>query len=103
MAKEPQLTAQTRKVLSALMSRPRAELSGAEIGKSANLASGTLYPILFRLEEAGWLTSHWEKGDPATLGRPRRRYYSVTAEGARIVRGVVEDLTPVGGTFAWGS
>ena len=41
------------------------------------------YPILFRLERAGWLESRWEDGDPKALGRPRRRLYQVTALGAR--------------------
>ena len=65
------------------MSSPRDELSGAEIGRFAKLASGTLYPILLRLEEAGWLASRWEVEDPRELRRPRRRFYRVTGVGAR--------------------
>jgi PadR family transcriptional regulator, regulatory protein PadR len=62
MDKQPRLSSQTRKVLATLMSCPGDELSGAEIG--TKLASGTLYPILFRLEGAGWLQSRWEVEDP---------------------------------------
>jgi PadR family transcriptional regulator PadR len=101
MGKEPRLTAQTFKVIGALMERPRGELSGAEIGASTKLPSGTLYPILVRLEDAGWLQSRWESEDPALLGRPRRRYYRVTAEGVRSVRKVVRDLQPTFGRLAW--
>jgi DNA-binding PadR family transcriptional regulator len=43
---------------------------------------GTLYKALGRLEELGLLRSHWE--DPAAAeGRPRRRLYELTGEGAR--------------------
>jgi DNA-binding PadR family transcriptional regulator len=45
-------------------------------------AHGTLYKALGRLEEFGLLRSHWE--DAATAeGRPRRRLYELTGEGAR--------------------
>jgi PadR family transcriptional regulator, regulatory protein PadR len=94
MDKQPRLSSQTLKVLGALMSCPSAELSGAEIGKRAKLPSGTLYPILFRLEAAGWLQSKWEAEDPAVLGRPRRRFYRITGQGMKKVQEVVHDLTP---------
>ena len=45
-------------------------------------AHGTLYKALDRMEKSGLLTSEWE--DPvaaANEGRPRRRFYSVTAAG----------------------
>ena len=98
---EPRLTQQTLTVLGTLMSSRTRELSGAEIAKASKLSSGTLYPILYRLEEFGWLDSRWEIGDPVALGRPRRRYYRVTAEGAKKVREVVSELTPRDGGLAW--
>jgi len=101
MDQQPRLSAQTLKVLGTLMSCPSAELSGAEIGKRTKLASGTLYPILFRLEGVGWLQSRWEAGNPAVLGRPRRRFYRVTAEGEKNVQEVVRELTPAMGRLAW--
>jgi DNA-binding PadR family transcriptional regulator len=97
---EPRLTQQTLKVLGSLMSGKVRELSGAEIAKSTHLSSGTLYPILYRLEEFGWLNSRWETGDPVALGRPRRRYYHVTALGAKRVQEVVRELTPAAVSFA---
>jgi DNA-binding PadR family transcriptional regulator len=45
-------------------------------------AHGTLYKALDRMEKSGLLASEWE--DPvvaAQEGRPRRRFYSVTAAG----------------------
>ena len=98
---EPRLTQQTLKVLGALISGHAQELSGVEIAKSTQLSSGTLYPILYRLEQVGWVESKWEVADPTSLGRPRRRYYRVTAEGARRVKDVVRELTPRTGGAAW--
>ncbi len=101
----PQLTLQTIRVLSALLASPRAELSGSQIRRTANLKSGTLYPILLRLEHAGWLESRWEVEDPQSLGRPRRRYYRVTALGARQARPALEDIrstfSHLAGGVAW--
>lgn len=54
-----------------------------QIGSRALTAHGTLYKALGRLEERGLLSSRWE--DPAAAeGRPRRRLYALTAEGARL-------------------
>jgi len=51
-------------------------------GSRALTAHGTLYKALGRLEEFGLLASRWE--DPAAAeGRPRRRLYELTGEGAR--------------------
>jgi PadR family transcriptional regulator PadR len=84
-----------------LMTSPRDELSGAEIGRATKLASGTLYPILMRFEQAQWLESRWENDDPHALGRPRRRFYRVTALGAKNVRAAIRDLQPAIGGLAW--
>jgi DNA-binding PadR family transcriptional regulator len=73
-------------VLEALLGDPQRELYGLEIGEAAGLRSGTVHPILARLEGYGWLESHWEDVDPSAEGRPARRYYKLTAEGARAAR-----------------
>jgi PadR family transcriptional regulator PadR len=98
---EPRITGPTLKVLAALLSSPRDELSGAEVGRATKLASGTLYPILLRLEGAGWLDSRWETEDPKELGRPRRRFYRVTGVGARKAKIAVRDLEPAFGKLSW--
>jgi PadR family transcriptional regulator, regulatory protein PadR len=55
-----------------------------EQGESRSLtAHGTLYKALGRLEEFGLLASRWEDA-AATEGRPRRRLYELTGEGARV-------------------
>ena len=95
------MSAQTLKVLAALMSSPRDELSGAEIGRLTKLPSGTLYPILFRLEQAQWLRSRWENEDPRVLGRPRRRFYCITGVGAKNAKAVFHELGPAIARLAW--
>lgn len=99
MTRSPQMTGPTIKVLAALCANPG--LSGAEISRSTKLASGTLYPLLLRLEKAGWLSSHWEVGDPATLGRPRRRFYRLTGEGQIVARDMAEGLQSTIGGLVW--
>ncbi len=55
-----------------------------EQGGSRSLtAHGTLYKALSRLEEFGVLTSRWEDA-AAVEGRPRRRLYELTTQGAHV-------------------
>jgi hypothetical protein len=56
-------------------------------GSRALTAHGTLYKALGRLEERGLLASHWEDA-AAVEGRPRRRLYELTGEGARVAEAV---------------
>jgi DNA-binding PadR family transcriptional regulator len=75
------MSLQTLRVLEAFLADPTEQLSGADVQKRSGLASGTLYPILLRLESAGWFVSHWESIDPVSTGRPRRRLYRLTPSG----------------------
>ena len=75
------MSLQTLRVLDAFLESPAEELAGADVQKRSGLASGTLYPILLRLESAGWFLSRWESIDPSSAGRPRRRLYRLTASG----------------------
>lgn len=57
---------------------------GFEIMRAAHLPSGTVYPLLRRLEASGMVTSRWEEAGAAQdEGRPPRRYYAATAAGTR--------------------
>ncbi len=79
----PRLTGNVLRVLSVVASSAEADgLAGSDIGRNTGLASGTLYPILTRLEAADWLVSQWEPGDPSVLGRPRKRFYRITGIGS---------------------
>jgi PadR family transcriptional regulator, regulatory protein PadR len=97
------LTQPTLKVLRFLLEKPREGRSGAEMSKAAKVGSGTLYPMLARLEAAGWLTSEWEAIDPSEAGRPRRRFYKLTAVGQNNARAALADLQMAAGALAWNS
>ena len=60
-------------ILSIVESRPR---HGYEISKLASL-----YPLLYRLEERGWLQGRWVE----RAGQRRRRFYRLTPEGRRVL------------------
>jgi PadR family transcriptional regulator PadR len=80
------MTIPTQLVLRALLADPSKELYGVEIGQAAGLPSGTVHPILARLQTVGWLESRWEEIDPRAEGRPARRYYRMTPDGMELAR-----------------
>jgi PadR family transcriptional regulator, regulatory protein PadR len=77
------MSLQTLRVLETFLENPTVQLAGAEVHQRCGIASGTLYPILIRLESAGWFVSQWESIDPSRAGRPRRRLYQLTSTGLR--------------------
>lgn len=79
-------TVTTRDVLDSFLRSAGASLYGLDIIRETGHASGTVYPILRRLEHEGWLASRWESIDPVAVGRPARRMYSITAEGVAAAR-----------------
>jgi DNA-binding MarR family transcriptional regulator len=81
--RDVRMSLQTLRVLESFLENPTASLSGADVHQQCGIASGTLYPILLRLESAGWFTSRWESVDPSSVGRPRRRLYRLTSTGLR--------------------
>jgi DNA-binding PadR family transcriptional regulator len=103
MREDVRLTQPTLKVLRFLLEKPREGRSGAEMSKATTVGSGTLYPMLARLEGAGWLTSEWEVIDPSEAGRPRRRFYKLTAVGQNNARAALADLQMAAGELAWTS
>jgi PadR family transcriptional regulator PadR len=95
----PRMTLPTQLVLRALLEEPGVERYGLEIGDSASLPSGTIHPILARLERLGWLESRWEDVDPSRAGRPARRYYRLTTDGVEHARdGLARAYRPTRGT-----
>jgi PadR family transcriptional regulator, regulatory protein PadR len=91
------MTLPTQLVLRALLAHPTREMYGLEICAAAELPSGTIHPILARLERAGWLESRWEELDPREAGRPRRRYYRLCPDGIEQAR---DALARAGATAA---
>jgi DNA-binding PadR family transcriptional regulator len=91
------ITPATIKVLQALMNAPVAPHYGYALMRVTGLKSGSLYPILERLEHAGWVASRWEEVNEQHEGRPPRRYYQLTGLGQEhAARAVGEFLTQFG-------
>jgi PadR family transcriptional regulator PadR len=80
------MTQATQLVLRAMLVEPTREAYGGEIGRAASLPSGTVTPILARLENAGILLHRVEDVEPAQVGRPKRKYYAFTPDGAERAR-----------------
>jgi PadR family transcriptional regulator, regulatory protein PadR len=60
---------------------------GLAVIKASGRPAGSVYPILERLEKAGWIASNWEE-DTSRPG-PRRRYYELTDDGATAARAAI--------------
>ena len=64
---------------------------GFDIMDFTGLPSGTVYPILRRLEDHGLVRSKWEAEQQAfSDGRPRRRNYGLTATGKKALTAALE-------------
>lgn len=83
------------RVLRIYRDHPESKFSGREIGRLANLASGTVYPIMLRLEGRGVLKSEWENVDPHVEKRPRRRFYSITDDGLGLISDLADEIEGV--------
>jgi PadR family transcriptional regulator PadR len=57
-------------------------LFGREIADRTGLLPGTTYPILHRLISQKIVIDKWEVEEPEKLGRPRKRFYKLSDEGA---------------------
>lgn len=64
---------------------PDDELYGLKIARNAGRKTGSVYPILARLEDEGWVESRWERDDRDDRG-PRRRFYRLSPDGLTAAR-----------------
>ena len=87
-----QVTVAVATVLRAFLDDPTQPRYGYELMKLTGFPSGKLYPILARLQRAGWLIREHEEVDPAAAGRPARRFYRLTPDGVRAARGELAAL-----------
>ena len=58
-----------------------AQIIEARSGGKLSFKAATLYPLLYKLEKQGWVSGRWVE----KAGERRRRFYSLTAEGRRIL------------------
>ena len=82
------LTRTTARTLLAFLETPRSWRYGYDLMKAADVSSGTLYPLLARLAEDGWLESRWEESEHP--GKPPRQLYRLTATGRVQARHALE-------------
>jgi DNA-binding PadR family transcriptional regulator len=80
------LTGPLERVLRAFLADVTARQYGYDLMKAARISSGTLYPMLARLQDEGLVTSEWEPQREDAGGRPPRKYYQLTGEGIRVAR-----------------
>jgi PadR family transcriptional regulator, regulatory protein PadR len=78
---EPRMTIQVSQVLRTIEEHDGRDLYGLEIIQKTGITSGVLYPILKRLEQAGWVTVREERCNPREEGRPIRKFYRLTQTG----------------------
>jgi PadR family transcriptional regulator PadR len=78
------MTAALERVLRAFLADPEARRYGYDLMKAASLKSGTLYPLLGRLEQEKLVSSAWET--PQQDGQRPRRYYQLTGQGIVVAR-----------------
>jgi DNA-binding PadR family transcriptional regulator len=76
--------------------RPAVWHHGYALSQHTGIASGTLYPILMRLEKLRWLETRWEESKIA--GRPPRHLYRLTFEARAWAR---EELKDAGARKIW--
>jgi len=77
------MSRQTERLLEALLSSATSWHYGYDLCRGTGLKSGTLYPILMRLSERGWLEARWDAAEP---GRPPRHLYRLTGAGVKAAR-----------------
>lgn len=80
------LTSTTVQVLEILRAHPQ-PVYGLEVATKSGLMTGTIYPILSRLERAGWVIGTWDTAD-STRG-PRRRFYELTPQARAEVEALI--------------
>src|SRR5437660_12081845 len=84
MAVRIRFSRQTLTILEALLARPSQWHYGYAISRQTSIPSGTLYPVLMRLDELGWLETRWE--DAVAQGRPPRHLYRLSGTGREWAR-----------------
>jgi PadR family transcriptional regulator, regulatory protein PadR len=84
MARTPNVSKQTALLLATLLESPAAWRHGYGISQITGFKSGTLYPLLMRLEEQGFLESKWQETERP--GGPPRHVYRLTGSGRALAR-----------------
>jgi PadR family transcriptional regulator, regulatory protein PadR len=82
--------------VSACLLRARGQgeaVHGWVLMKQTGRSGPTVYGVLDRMEDWGWIVGYWEDLGPES-SRPRRRFYELTPEGLAGVRELLEERRP---------
>ena len=86
MPSNVRITVAVARVLREFLADPSRPRHGYDLMQVTGYPSGKLYPILARLQHAGWLTRNAEEIDTSAAGRPARYLYQLSEEGAERAR-----------------
>jgi PadR family transcriptional regulator PadR len=78
-------------VLEAMVVQPTTGWWGLDLARQCGLPTSTVYGVLARLEDAGLMDAAFEYGNPEELGRPLRRLYRLSPDGAIASRRMIRD------------
>lgn len=92
MPRRANISRQTQSALLALLERPKEWRYGYELMEMTGIASGTLYPMLIRLSDQGYLEARWVPS--SREGRPPRHAYRLTLTGLKLAHTVQSDSLP---------
>src|SRR5690242_8417737 len=87
------ITPKMATVLKLFLEEPDRPRYGFEIMRATGMASGSLYPMLAKLQAAGWLTRGKEDIDPRAAGRPARTNYTITGAAVSAARIQLAELS----------
>lgn len=84
MLRNRALSRHARMLLAALLDAGSGWSYGYDLCSTTGIKSGTLYPLLIRLESQGYLEAEWQQ--PVASGRPPRHVYRLTAAGRQLAQ-----------------
>lgn len=93
MVRNRSLSSAARNLLAILLDAGEEWSHGYALGRAAGIKSGTLYPLLIRLEGQGHLEAQWQP--PSEPGRPPRHAYRLSAEGRAFAQQLLAAEIPV--------
>jgi PadR family transcriptional regulator, regulatory protein PadR len=91
--KQVRMTLAVAMVLRVFLEEPEEPRYGYELMRRTGFPSGKLYPILARLQAAGWLVKQVEEIDPVEAGRLARRLYQLEPGSVARIRAELAELS----------
>jgi DNA-binding PadR family transcriptional regulator len=101
MTRKRALSPHARTLVAALAAAGGRWCHGYSLASLTGISSGTLYPLLIRLEEQGFLEAEWQQ--PAASGRPPRHAYRLTTAGQSLARAEAATQDGACGVPNWGA